>query len=202
MTEEKNHFRDRKFRLLLYPEDETHAKALEHIRRNYDYALICHNRDPDENGEIKKAHYHVVIRVDGQNAIWNTSLAKDLEITPNYIRKCSNLDRALMYLIHYNEPDKVQYKVTEVSGTLVKRLKQAIAKDDKTEQEKVAELIEVINNVNGKIRFTDVVNCALAKGYYDVIRRASGAFMKLVDEHNQLFDLINSCQVDENLNEW
>lgn len=111
MTEEKNHFRDRKFCLLLYPEDETHVKALEHIKRNYNYALICHNRDTDENGEIKKAHYHVVIRVDGQNAIWNTSLAKDLEITPNYIQRCRNLDRALMYLTHYNEADKMQYEI-------------------------------------------------------------------------------------------
>ena len=62
-------FRSRKFCLLLYPnEDKTHKKALEYIKLNYDYALIVHDKDTNENNEIKKAHTHVVVSFS--NAKW------------------------------------------------------------------------------------------------------------------------------------
>ena len=202
MTEEKYHFRDRKFCLLLYPDDETHVKALEIIKANFDYAMISHNRDiKADTGEVKKEHWHVVLKTEN-NAIWNTALAKELGITPNYIERCRNLDRALMYLIHFNDIDKVQYSVNEVEGTLKKRLKQALAKDDKTEQEKVSELVEIITNSSFELKFTDFVNCALEKGYFDVVRRSSSLFMKLVQEHNELIQMINNTSVDKCLNDW
>lgn len=192
--EKENHFRDRKFCLLLYPEDETHVKALEIIKSNYDYAVIEHNRDCDENGELKKEHWHVVLKTEN-NAIWNTALAKELGIVPNYIQRCRNLERALMYLIHFNEHNKIQYDVKEVQGTLKKRLKLALAKDDKTEQEKVEELLSIIVSSSNKLRFTDILYCAIARGYYDVVRRASSIFMKAIDEHNILVDEIYKSEL-------
>lgn len=191
MAKSENHFRDRKFCLLLYPDDETHVKALKTLEKNYDIAYILHNRDKTDEGETKKHHWHVVVRV-GQNAVWNTALASELGITPNYIQQARNIDRALMYLIHYNDKYKAQYDVSEVKGNLVKKLKLALVKDDKTEQEKVAELMEVFsNNLGEKLRFTDIVNCAMVKGYYEVVRRATPLFKMLVDEHNKQADLIN-----------
>lgn len=83
MEEKKENikFRARNFNLVLYPEDETHTKAIEYIERNYDYAIILHDRDCNEYGEIKKEHYHIVLRF--KNAKWNTALAEELKITVN-----------------------------------------------------------------------------------------------------------------------
>ena len=110
-------FRSRKLGLLLYPDDESHVKALEKIRA-YDYGLICHNRDVNkEDGEILKPHYHVVLSL--KNAQWATAIAKELGITPNYIQQIRNEEAALAYLIHYNEDEEKQkYDVNEVHGPL------------------------------------------------------------------------------------
>ena len=73
MAKEDN-MRSKVFLLLLYPdEDVTHAKALEYIKANYDYAAICQDKDTyledttindvlHKEGELKKAHYHVGVR--------------------------------------------------------------------------------------------------------------------------------------------
>ena len=190
MSKNQEHFRDRKFCLLLYPDDETHVKALQILEQSYDVAYILHNKDKTDEGETKKHHWHVVVRV-GQNAVWNTALASELGITSNYIQQTRNIDRALMYLIHYNDKDKAQYDISEVKGNLVKKLKLALAKDDKTEHEKVQEILEVFqNNLGENIRFSDIVNFAMVKGYYEVVRRATPLFKMLVDEHNRQADLI------------
>ena len=90
-------FRSCNFNLILYPsEDETHRNALEIIEKNYDYAMICHNLDTDDNGELLKEHYHIVIRF--KNAKWNTALSEELGITENYIEESRSLKRSLLYL--------------------------------------------------------------------------------------------------------
>ena len=105
-VKEVEKFRDRKFCLLLYPDDKSHMEALEKIKASYDYAYVLHDKDAlEETGEIKKAHYHVVL-ISGKNAIWSSALSKDLGITPNYIQRCKNVDRALEYLVHFNEEEK------------------------------------------------------------------------------------------------
>lgn len=194
-------FRDRKFCLLLYPEDDSHVRALDIIKKTYDYAFILHNKDVNENsGEVKKEHWHVVIRT-GENAIWNTALAKELNITDNYIQRCRNLDRALLYLLHYNDKEKAQYPIDEVKGLLKKRLKIAISKDDKTEQEKAEILIDFILSQTIQIRFTDVIKKACNLGYYDTVRRSPMIFKKLVDEQNEQLKII-SVYSEPNSESW
>lgn len=188
----------RNFCLLLYPEDITHASALDKLKSNYDYAYILHDKDfylEDEydkegnlkhaKGEIKKPHWHVVINV-GPNARWNTAIASELGITPNYVEKCGKLDRALEYLIHFNEPDKYHYELDEVHGNLKTRLKIEINKQDKTEGEKVVELLDYIDGFEGYLKVKDFSRFCATNGYWDVFRRSGAIFIKMIDEHNRL----------------
>ena len=125
-------FRDRKFCLLLYPlEDESHKNAIDVIKRSYDYAMITHDSDLDEVGNLKKTHTHLVIRFN--NPVWNSALAKDLGIEINYIQKCRSLERSLLYLVHYNEPDKFQYDTRKVQGSLKQKLLNYIKNSGKDE---------------------------------------------------------------------
>lgn len=106
-------FRDRKFVMVLYPEDPTHAAAMEKLKSGgYNFAAIKHDKDVTENGEKKKDHWHVVVRF--KNAVWNTSIAKDLGITPNYLEACKDVDSALLYLVHFGNEDKFQYEYEAV----------------------------------------------------------------------------------------
>lgn len=189
-------FSDRKFALLLYPEDKTHVEALERIKRSFDYAVILHDKDLDENEEIKKAHWHVVVTV-GTNKRWNTALAKELGIEMNYIEKIRNLDRALEYLIHLNDSDKYQYSIDAVEGTLKTRLTASMNSSDKTENEVIAEIIEFIEIQQYKISYTYFAKYCASNGFWDVYRRAGAIINKIIEEHNADVDKENKMLLQE-----
>ena len=100
-------YRSRAHVLLLYPDCESHVEAVKKIEKSYDYAMILHDKDSDENGELKKPHWHIVLRF-GQ-AVWSSAICKELGIEENYIEKPRSFDNALLYLVHFNDSDKYQY---------------------------------------------------------------------------------------------
>lgn len=186
-------FRDRKYMLLLYPDNESHCKAMENIAKNYDYCSILHDRDtftkqdeeinPDHKaGKPKKAHWHIVLKF--KDAVWNTALAKDLGIEEKFIEKAKNLDRALAYLLHYYDTDKEQYCIEEVDGPLQVRLHEILNKEEKTEGEKVGELIEWITSRESRITVTEFARYCAVNGFWSEFRRSGAIFCKIIDEHN------------------
>lgn len=191
--------RSKTFNLMLYPgEDKSHLKALEYIRANYDYAAICHDKDTFEEditindvlhkkGEIKKAHYHVVVKF--KNAKWSTALASELEIAENYIEVAHDLKRSLLYLIHFYDEDKYQYSVEDVEGTLKRRLKETISNEGKTESEKVMNIFKEIDKCEFKIDFTIFVKHIAEIGYWDVLRRSSSLILRYLDLHNSNYKI-------------
>lgn len=179
-------YRSRTHLLLLYKEDETHLKAIEKIEKSYDYAYIEHDKDFDEDGVIKKPHIHVVLRFTNQT--WSSAIAKDLGITENYLEEPRSFDNSLLYLVHYNDPDKYQYNIDEVKGTLKKRLRELMNKNDKTEGEKVFELIEYIENYQGKISVKAFAKYCASNGYWSEFRRSGMIFCKMIEEHNSIFE--------------
>ena len=173
---------NRNFTLLLYPEDESHTIALEYIKKHYDYEYITHNKDITEDGELKKEHIHCVIRV-GNNPRWITAVAEELQIPVNYIEGC-NLDKQLRYLIHFDNPDKHQYDITECKGNMTNRLMESINKDKMTELEKINKMIELINNTDGYISIYNFTSWCCKAGCYDAFRRSQMIFLKMLDENN------------------
>ena len=104
---------NRYFTAILYEEDENFEKYTQNISKYFsEVTYIRHDKDITETGDLKKPHYHVIFKV-GENARWVNSVAKDIEIEPNYLEGC-NKDAMLLYLIHYNAPDKTQYHFEEV----------------------------------------------------------------------------------------
>ena len=177
-------FRSRKFCLLLYPlEDVTHKNALEYIKSNFDCAYITHDKDLTSEGEIKKSHVHVVISFS--NAKWNTSVCDEIGITTNYMQKCKDFEKALDYLIHFNDDSKHQYDISEVHGNLKSRLVQIINNSDKTESEKTFEILEYIENSERVISVTELSKYCASIGRWDIFRRASLIYIKILEEHNQ-----------------
>lgn len=175
-------FRDRKFCLLLYPlENESHRVAIDIIKKNYDYALIVHNKDTDDNGNLKKSHTHIVIRTN--NAIWNSSLSNDLGIPINYIEKCRDIKKALLYLLHFNDFDKYQYSINDIEGNLKINLERYISNEDKDENDKSLDLLEFIDN-SGYITIKDFAQYCARFGKWDIFRRSSYIFIEIIKEHN------------------
>lgn len=179
-------YRSRKFCFILYPlEDEIHKKALEYIKLNYDYALIEHDKDLNEKGETKKRHTHVVISLP--NAKWNTALAGELNLPGNYFQRCRDFEKALEYLIHYNDDTKHQYSIDDVKGTLKAKLFKYISNDGKDESEKVIELLDFIDKCPCFVEEVFFIRYACSVGYYDVVRRSSTLFLRVLDRHNSSY---------------
>ena len=162
MTKEK--YRARVHMILLYTDNEAHISALDKISKSYDYAGIIHDKDTwteeDEKknpehkqGELKKEHIHIVLRTP--NATWNTALCKELGIEEKFCEQAKNIDNALQYLVHYNDTDKTLYSIDDVFGPMRTKLKESINKNEKSEGEKVVELIEFIRSYEGKLTITE-----------------------------------------------
>lgn len=175
-------YRSRVHALLLYPEDESHVNALDFIKRNYDYAFILHDKDCDENGEVKKEHWHVVLRF--KQAVWNTAIAKEIGLTENYIQQARNFENTLQYLMHYNDSDKYQYPLDDVQGPLKKRLAESISKQEKSEGEKVIEIIDYITKSEKRLTVTQLSRYCAENGLWSEFRRAGAILIKVLEEHN------------------
>ena len=181
----KDKYRSRVHMLLLYPEDTTHVSALEKIKASYDFACCLHDKDIIEDGSTKKAHWHVVLRFN--QAVWNTAICKDLGLEDNYIENVKRFDNALQYLIHYNDAEKAQYTVDEVFGNLKQKLVESINKVEKSEGEKVVELIQFIREYEGILTVTEFAEYCAMNGYWSEFRRSGAIFCKMIDEHNEKY---------------
>lgn len=178
--------RSRVHMVLLYPDDETHVKALETIKKEYDHAYILHDKDvEEETGELKKPHWHVVLRFG--EAVWNSSVAKNLGIKCNYVRKNSNINKALEYLIHFNNPDKMSYEIEEVHGNLRTKLAERLKANEKTEGEKVVDVIQYIQSLKRPIGIAEFAMYCAESGQWDVFRRSASIFINIIGEHNMKF---------------
>lgn len=189
-------YRARVHMLLLYPDNESHVEVLSKITKSYDYAGITHDRDTwtadDEKknpehkqGALKKEHIHVVLRTP--NATWNTAICKELGLEEKFCEQVKNIDRALQYLLHYNEPDKTQYSIEDVYGGLRTKLIESIKKNEKSEGEKVVELIEYIETQTTPISIKQFASYCAKNGYWSEFRRSATIFLKVLEEHNIQF---------------
>lgn len=195
MSKEK--YRARVHMLMLYPDNESHLEAIDKITKSYDYAGVKHDRDrwteEDEKkdpkhkqGELKKEHYHFVLRTS--NATWNTALCKELGIEERFCEQVKKFDSALQYLLHYNDKDKAPYEIEEVFGSLKTKLIESINSIEKSEGEKVVELIQFIQNYDGRLRITEFAEYCAKNGYWAEFRRAGAIFNQIIAEHNYDFE--------------
>ena len=182
--------RKRNWTMLLYPEDPTHAAAIETLEQGgFKYAAILHDKDqyqegesPDhEAGETKKAHWHVVLKF--AQAVWNTSLAKQLGIAENYIQPCSNLDGALLYLVHSQNEDKYQYEVEAVFGPLVPALKKLLVDDD--EGTRLLAVLDEIDRSPSYVDYRKLLRSVINNNLYGEFRRGGTLITRYIDEHNR-----------------
>ena len=180
-----NKYRDRKFCAVLYPDDDSHREAIEKLKSGgYNFAAILHDKDVYEDGEhageLKKPHWHIVLRF--KNAVWNTAIAKELGIAPNYLEACKDVDASLLYLVHFGNENKAQYNFEEVFGPL--KLKLATLLADTDEGTRALNLVEIVENSPGPIGFSELIKKAVAAGLYADLRRMGTFAVGLVREHN------------------
>lgn len=182
--------RCRTFDLLLYDEDETHKACLEKLASGYKYIAILHDKDrwtDEENlpegvqvGDLKKAHWHVIIRFP--QGRWDTAVSKELGIAINYIQKCVSYEGSLLYLVHHGLPHKYQYSIDECKGTLIKDLEKALDTEYDID-EKINDVLEILDD---KEFWTmrAFIQEATRRKRGGMALRMSGLLSTIINEHN------------------
>lgn len=166
---------------ILYPSDPNYYDYFDKIKLLYNQVTyILHNRDIEENGQIKKEHIHILFNV-GENARSIHTIAQEIGITENYLQGC-NKNNMLMYLIHLKNPEKTQYKIEEVRGELKEKLKELINKnkDNNEIMEEITEQIKkkAINSINTLVYYAIENKCI------DQVRKNQYLLCKMIEERN------------------
>ena len=95
----------------------------------------------------------------------------------------NNYKLALEYLIHFNNPDKHLYKLTEVFGSLVKTLEKYISDD--TEDERALKIIAILDKYEKPLTMKEFIKECAEEALFADLRRASYLFVSLLKEHNE-----------------
>ena len=171
--------KSRKFAFIFYKEDETHVRAMQLIHELYSYAAILHDKDYDVNGEIKKEHYHYIIKTNSPQNI--ETICNTLLISTNYCRVVKNDVGFLRYLIHYDDLDKFQYSIDEVYGDLKINLKK-ILNSNLDEGRGVLDIIQIIND-NKIVSLKILVPILIEKGLFEIFKKNTYMFVNMLKEY-------------------
>lgn len=185
--------------LLLYEESETLCfNDFKDKLNNYECLYIKHDKDRLENGELKKIHYHVVLKF--KNYKWKSALSDELNISDNYLQPVRNLNNILCYLIHYKEDNKYHYDLSDVKGSanFKDKLNKVIKSIDLSEEDRVLSIIEYLHSCKYYVSFTSLVDFVLKNGLWSDFRRSASIFSKLLDEHNAIYyNIVKEIKKDE-----
>lgn len=158
--------------LILYAEDLTHQKAMQIIKDNFKFKAILHDKDIDEKGELKKPHYHYIVKLD--STLTNSWLAKKLNIQVNYIQVIISLKGAYNYLTHKNNKDKFQYELSETFGDL-----EILTDKDDISNRDFKKLVYLMKT-NHITTMKGLCQCAMDNDLLNTLRKNSYLFTQLL----------------------
>ena len=172
--------KSRTLAIVLYPESQ--QSAIDSIRKNYSYVGMLHDKDTDANGELKKAHWHFIIRF--KQARWSSGLAAELGIDDHF-ESVKNMDGALRYLSHMDDPDKFQYDPADASYSADMSVVYRKAIDDSVcEDDRVLTIVQFIESYEYPLTYSFVLKRICEMGLYGEFRRMGVLAVRLIDEHN------------------
>ncbi len=177
---------ERKYNYLgiIYEDDENFDNQLFNLAQEKEACWIRHDQDVKEDGELKKPHYHFVIKL--KNPCTLSALAKRLDVNENMLEYVKNVNSSLKYLIHYGDDNKFQYEPKEVdsnSDSFKNRFLDLVTKDIK-ESDKVLSIYEFINGVKKPINVNMLFKYVQKHNLWDAYRRNYAIIKDLTYQHN------------------
>lgn len=174
---------DKKFRSFagtLYPDSDSYdcETLLSTIRSKFiDWAYILHDKDVNENGELKKPHIHWVGRATPRCL---SVVSNFLGLPENDIEVVKNFDNMVMYLIHLNDIDKFQYSPDDVETNLP-NIGQLLRRQSE------GQIVKDLASAKMQKSWYDLVQYAVDIDSYDILRRNLGV-IRLIWEEVQISD--------------
>lgn len=165
----------RSFAGTLYPDSESYdcETLLSTIRSKFiDWAYILHDKDINENGELKKSHIHWVGRATPRCL---SVVSNFLGLPENDIEVVKNFDNMVMYLIHLNDIDKFQYSPDDVETNLP-NIGQLLRRQSE------GQIVKDLASAKMQKSWYDLVQYAVDIDSYDILRRNLGVIRLIWEE--------------------
>lgn len=108
--------RTRNFATVVYPTSEKTPENWQDILREQiipAFISPLHDKDKNTTGEVKKAHYHIIIMFEGVKTIEQAREVFDL-IGGVGIEPIKSIRAYVRYLCHLDNPEKAQYSIEDV----------------------------------------------------------------------------------------
>lgn len=185
--------RSRNIAFVLYPEDKTHEMAFNILRQSpLQWCAILHDKDY-ENGNLKKAHWHGLIRFS--NAQTLAGVASRLGVAVNYLQSCSDAVSYCQYLCHCGDLDKFQYPDTDIFGPFSDSARSYVLQARNCQQivrisesEAFGEILQFISDFDGLLEFKTLCAWAVYVNLWGYFRQNFSIVRELVREHNAVFE--------------
>lgn len=209
------------FSIVIYEDDENFSTQKFNLNQEGDVIFCRHDHDvfeedvlnedgttKHESGEIKKPHFHYVLKL--KNACTISSLAKRTGIPENMIEPVKkSLNGCLRYLIHFGSDNKYQYSVDDVesnSDKLLRKFLDLVSKDT-PEVDKVITIQDFIENCNTYVDLGILMKFVQKENIWDAFRRNYMIIRDLVNNHNAMisaerYNHDNSYYTEINNKNW
>ena len=158
--------RTRNWGFIVYPESapENWREILDDLHVPWVESPL-HDKDVNPDGEIKKPHWHVLVMFSG-----NKSYAQIKEISskvkaPNP-QKVANVKGMIRYFIHLDNPEKFQYKKSEIITHGGADIATYLSVTTSERYELIREMMEFINN-QGITEMKDMLDYAMRERFDD-----------------------------------
>ena len=181
------------FICVIYDDDENFENQMFNLLQEKDVIYIKHDRDVnEETGELKKPHYHFVIKL--KNACTISALANRVGVGENMVEPIKkNVNAAMRYLIHDKCENKFQYDVKDVKSNSDKLLRkfQDLILDETPETDKIITIQDYIDSFDGQyVKLSLLAKHVQKINMWDAYRRNYSIIKDLVSEHNAMVNVI------------
>ena len=171
--------RGRNWAIVVYP-DSVPENWLEILKMEPVAISPLHDKDVTAEGEIKKAHYHLVLSYKGSKSFEQIDELARMLRAP-IPERISSLTGAVRYLTHMDDPDKYQYDSRDILLFGGFDLESVLGLSTGDKRQLLRDMIEFINK-NNVIHLVDFTNYCLSDeapaGWFEILTERNTLFLK------------------------
>lgn len=168
----------RTWEAVVYPDSESYvaaeslAKATQYFGQ---WCYVLHDKDLNDDGTPKKAHYHVYGKLDTPRT--PQSVANALGVGVSSLRVVSSWRGSVRYTLHLDHPDKYQYSADDVVSNF--DIAKFLTVDDDVQAARIFSFIQS----SCCTTVSELTAWAFANGCYPALRRGFAVWSRLLSEN-------------------
>lgn len=148
--------RARNWACIVYPESapENWRDVLDDLRIDWVESPL-HDMDTNPDGEVKKAHWHIVLIFDGKKSFEQVQvMIEPLNCTIPQI--CHSVKGAVRYMVHMDNPEKFQYSRAQIIAHGAADVADLLRPTSATRHELLTEMLDFVCEKN-LVEYADLV---------------------------------------------